>query len=603
MRHGVLLATFLMLGAAPHCLVAQLGDVAGRVDAYVQRWHEVGRLDGVVLVARGDQVLYERAFGLANREWGIPNAPDTRFDIGSISKQFTTVIVLQLVAEGRLRLQDRLIDHIPEFRRDTGERITVDHLLRHTSGLPCYVRDWRPTAEERRRGQPRLLREHLKQEWLVQDFMARDLLSEPGSRYHYSSSNHYLLGLIIERVTRRSFAENLSERILQPLALGGTGLLRPESSTPRLATGYVRIPVGSGRGPYYFHPNTYGAGGMYSTARDLHTWNRAMERGAVVPDTLRELLFTPYTSGDDGAEHAYATNRFSLRLRGSSAPVAYTGFSGAIDGFRTDVFRFPSTGHIVVILDNSEQYEHWRIAPGIFRVLSGETVEQPHQLASAVVSGEAMDRGIDAAVARCQSVRAHPAGWDELDALENDLDEFASRYDAIGRPEPALTLRLLSTRLFPTSATGWERLADARAVRGDEARAAEARERAAALVSREQHLLEMLDRGEYDSARERIRQIRSGRVEEPLFTASNVGPRFGRAMQAKDFVRARGIAEVWALGNPTDAGPQFSLANVFRTTGEIEKAISCYRRVLELVPEGPIADRARSEIAALRLPR
>lgn len=175
MRQRVLLAALLLLAAVPRCLVAQSGEL-GRVDAYVQRWHEVGRFNGVVLVARGDSVLYERGFGLANREWEIPNTPDTKFDIGSITKQFTTVIVFQLVAEGRLRLEDRLTDHIPEYRRDTGDRVTLDHLLRHTSGIPCYVRDWQSTAEERARGDPGPLREHLRPAYLIRVHMSRDLL-------------------------------------------------------------------------------------------------------------------------------------------------------------------------------------------------------------------------------------------------------------------------------------------------------------------------------------------------------------------------------------------------------------------------------------------
>lgn len=601
MRQRALLAAFLLLASAPHCLVAQSGEL-GRVDAYVQRWHEVGRFNGVVLVARGDSVLYERGFGLANREWEVPNTLDTKFDIGSITKQFTTVMVFQLVAEGRLRLEDRLTDHIPEYRRDTGDRVTIDHLLRQTSGIPDYVRDWQSTAEERARGDPGPLREHLRSEFLIRAYMSRDLLFEPGSRYSYSNSNHYLLRTVIERVTGRSFEENLRERILEPLRLTGTGLLRHERVIPRLATGYVRIPFGGGRAPYFYMPSLWGTGGIYSTARDLHRWNRALEAGPVVPDSLRPLLFTPY-GRDEEAERSYSLDHFTLRLGGSGTVVPYTGFSGGADGFRANAFRFPTTAHIIVILDNSEQYEHWRIAPGIFRILAGESVEQPQELSAAVVAREALGRGIDAALSRYADMRAHPGRWGALDLLESDLDEFAGRYRRIGRGDEAVTVRLLSTRLFPASAAGWQRLGDTYARLGDSARAAEAAAHAEALVERERQLLAMLDRGEYDSARERIRQIRSGGVEEPLFTPANVGPRFGRAMQARDFTRARGIAEVWALGNPADAGPQFSLANVFRATGDIERAIGCYRLVLELVPEGPIAERARSEIAGLRAPR
>ena len=597
MNRLLLLALLALTPCVPCAAQAPQGRMA-EVDAYLQRWHEVGRFNGVVLVARGDEVLYERGFGLANREWEIRNAPDTRFDIGSITKQFTTVMVFQLVAEGRLRLEDRLTDHIPEYRRDTGDRVTLDHLLRQTSGIPDYVRDWQSTAEERERGDPGPLREHLRPAFLIRAYLSRDLLFEPGSRYSYSNTNHYLLRTVIERVTGRSFEENLRERILEPLRLAGTGLLRHERVVPRLATGYVRIPLGDGRAPYFYLPSLWGTGGMYSTARDLHAWNRALERGPAVPDSLRGRLFTPYWSGE-GAEHSYSLDHFTLRLDSPGAVVRYTGFSGGSDGFRANAFRFPTTGHIIVILDNSEQYEHWRMAPGIFRILAGESVEQPQELSAAVVAREALSRGIDAALSRYAEMRAHPGRWGALDLLENDLDEFAGRYRRIGRGDEAITVRVLSTRLFPASAAGWERLGDTYARQGDSVRAAEASARAGALVSRERQLLEMLDRRAYDAARERVREIRRGGVEEALFTPSNIGPRFGRAMQAESLEVALRIAEVWALGNPGDAGPHFSMANVYRTTGRNERAIECYRRVLELAPEGPAADRARREIVAL----
>jgi len=599
-KRSLLLGALLLLPAVPPRVVAQQSEPA-RVDAYVQRWHEVGRFNGIVLVARGDSVLYERGFGLANREWDVPNTPDTKFDIGSITKQFTTVMVFQLVAEGRLRLEDRLTDHIPEYRRDTGDRVTIDHLLRQTSGIPDYVRDWQSTAEERARGDPGPLREHLRPEFLIRAHMSRDLLFEPGSRYSYSNSNHYLLRTVIERATGRSFEQNLRERILEPLRLTGTGLLRHERAIPRLATGYVRIPLGDGRAPYFYMPSLWGTGGIYSTARDLHRWNRALEGGPVVPDSLRPRLFTPY-GRDEEAERSYSMDHFTLRLGDSGTVVPYTGFSGGADGFRANAFRFPTTGHIIVILDNSEQYEHWRIAPGIFRILAGESVEQPQELSAAVVAREALSRGIDAALSRYADMRAHPGRWGALDLLESDLDEYAGRYRRIGRGDEAIAVRLLSTRLFPASAAGWQRLGDTYARLGDSARAAEASARAEALVRRERQLVEMLDRGAYDAARERVREIRRGGVEEPLFTPSNIGPRFGRAMQAESLGVAQRIAEVWALGNPADLGPQFSLANVFRATGRNERAIECYRRVLELAPEGPAADRARREIAALRGP-
>jgi len=276
---------------------AQTGDCVSKIDEYISQWHQTGRFHGVVLVAERDKVLFAKGYGYANREWKVPNSPDTKYDIGSISKQFTTVMVFQLAAEGKLRLADKLSDLLPEYRKDTGARVTVDHLLQHTSGIPCYIRDWRASEAEKEIGYPRLLRRHLKSRHLVSQYMSGDLLFEPGSQYRYSNSNHYLLGLIIERVTRKSFVDNLNERLLGPLGLDDTGLCDFEMSAGKVATGYVNVPTEDGRAPYLFYPNLYGTGAMYSTVEDIARWNRALETGQLVPAALREKLTTPFGAG------------------------------------------------------------------------------------------------------------------------------------------------------------------------------------------------------------------------------------------------------------------------------------------------------------------
>lgn len=598
MNRIIVLAGLMLSVGLPRGVVSQV-DAVDRIGAYLSRWHETGRLHGVVLVARGDEVLFEGAFGLANREWRIPHTPDTRFDIGSISKQFTTVMVLQLVAEGRLDLDDPITDHLPQYRADTGDRITIDHLLRQTSGIPCYVRDWRPTPEEREHGEPRLLRRHLAADYLVETFLSGDLLFEPGARYYYSNSNHFLLGRIIEEITDRSLRENLQSRILDPLGLARTGLLHPGDVIPELAAGYVRIPDGVGKAPYLYHPSVYGTGAMYSTVRDLHSWNRALEQGDLLPDSLNRLLFEPYVGDADGVEHAYAVNLFTMRLQRSDDAIPYTGFSGAPDGFRADAFRFPITGHIVVILDNSEQYEHWRIGPGIYRILMGEDPEMPRELASVALAREVLGSDVENAVNRLDEMRAQADQWSDLNSLSYDLDAFATRYLAIGRGRQAVQLWRLNAALAPDSPDAWRSLGAGYERLGLDSLSRVANDRAESLGRRTEELLALLDAGEYEVLRERIRVLDPAGAGASLFSSADVGPRFGRAFQSGDLETALRIAELWSLGNPRTLGPYFSMANVFKAMGDPARAIECYRRVLELEPVGPAADRARSEIAAL----
>ncbi|MCB1050819.1 MAG: serine hydrolase [Acidobacteria bacterium] len=115
--------------------------MAQKIDALMSQYHLNHEFNGSVLVAQNGQVIYEKGFGLANVEWQIPNAPDTRFRLASLTKQFTAMAVLQLVQEGKLKLEDTVSDHLPFYRADTGAKITIHQLLCHTSGIPSYGRD------------------------------------------------------------------------------------------------------------------------------------------------------------------------------------------------------------------------------------------------------------------------------------------------------------------------------------------------------------------------------------------------------------------------------------------------------------------------------
>jgi len=143
-----------------------------------------------------------------NREWNMLHEPDTKFRIASITKTFTAVLIMQLVETGKVDLDGKLIDYLPFYRNDTGERVTIHHLLSHSSGIPDYLRIagfW----------QNQILLTYSRKEF-VNKYCSGDLEFEPGSKYQYNNSGYYLLGLIIEEVTGKSFETILQENILNP---------------------------------------------------------------------------------------------------------------------------------------------------------------------------------------------------------------------------------------------------------------------------------------------------------------------------------------------------------------------------------------------------
>ena len=207
-------ALLVLLSLALFQQTALAQDHAARIDELMKRAHEAGRFNGAVLVAENGKVIYKKGFGLANMEWNIPVETDTKFRLGSITKQFTAALVLQLVEQGKIKLDGKITDYLPDYRKETGERITIHHLLTHTSGIPSYT------------SLPGFFRDVSRNPFQVSEFVKKyasgDLEFEPGTKWRYNNSGYFLLGAIIERVTGKPYEQVLKQHILDPLGMKNT---------------------------------------------------------------------------------------------------------------------------------------------------------------------------------------------------------------------------------------------------------------------------------------------------------------------------------------------------------------------------------------------
>src|SRR6266545_953799 len=205
-------------------------DKARRIDELVSLYNKYDQFNGAALVAENGKVIYKKGFGLANMEWNIPNEPDTKFRLGSITKQFTATLVLQLVEQGKLKLDGRVSDYLEGYRKDTGAKITIHHLLSHTSGLPNYT------------ALPGFSETISRTPYAVEDFVKKyasgDLEFEPGTKFNYSNSGYFLLGAIIEKVTGKPYEQVLQENILDPVGMKNTGYDHYGTILEKRATGY-----------------------------------------------------------------------------------------------------------------------------------------------------------------------------------------------------------------------------------------------------------------------------------------------------------------------------------------------------------------------------
>jgi len=239
-----------------------------QIDEVMVAANKLRIFNGSVLVAENGKVIYKKGHGLANMEWGIPNTPDTKFRLGSITKQFTAALILQLAQQGKIKLDGKLSDYLPAYRKDTGEKVTIHQLLNHTSGIPSYT------------SMAHFMQDVSRQPFGVDDFVKRfasnDLQFEPGSKFAYNNSGYFLLGAIIEKVTGQTYEQALKARILDPLGMKNTGYDHFGNIIEKRASGYEKGPDGYRNAGYLDMSIPYAAGSMYSTVEDLYLWDQAL---------------------------------------------------------------------------------------------------------------------------------------------------------------------------------------------------------------------------------------------------------------------------------------------------------------------------------------
>jgi CubicO group peptidase (beta-lactamase class C family) len=315
---------------------------ASKIDQLVSEYQQCGYFNGSILVAEHGKVLYERGVGYADIQTHTPNTPKTKFGIASLSKQFTAALVLMQVAIGNLRLDATVSKILPWYRKDTGSRITIEQLLRHTSGLP-------PDYDAPEFGDGEAAARHAEPEMFARSVCQPALVSEPGTRWNYSNCGYILLGLILEQITATSFDEILQSQLLRPLEMNDTGM--DNNSLVRLggAVGYQRragpryVP-----GPYIDRSHIFAAGSMYSTIEDLYRWNQALTHSNLFSEELRKKIFTPEL-GD--WNYGWFITRIARGQPGEGSRMAE--MRGDMPGnFFAWILRYPEQDDVIIVLRN-----------------------------------------------------------------------------------------------------------------------------------------------------------------------------------------------------------------------------------------------------------
>ena len=324
----------------PELAIARMSEpaVVAALREKLDRDVAAGKFSGAVAVAQNGRVVFEQAYGLADREKNVANTLDTRFRIGSMNKMFTAVAVLQLAQDGKLKLDAPLGTYLTDYpNKDVASKVTVHHLLTHTGGTG----DIFGPEFEKNRLSLRTIGDY------VELYGSRGLDFEPGSRWEYSNYGYLLLGAIIEKVSGTSYYDHVASRVFAPAGMTSTASLPEDSPVPGRSKGYMRDPEKNtltSNEPTLPYRGT-SAGGGYSTVRDLVRFANALREHKLLNATYTELLITGKADAM-GAKYAYG---FVDRTMNGMRLV---GHGGGAPGMNGELLIDPQSGYAIAVLAN-----------------------------------------------------------------------------------------------------------------------------------------------------------------------------------------------------------------------------------------------------------
>jgi CubicO group peptidase (beta-lactamase class C family) len=443
LRSGGLVLAFVW--AASLAFAADPAEQAAKIDALMSQYADRTTFSGTVLVSNHDRVIFKKSYGLANREWNIPNTPDVKFRLGSITKQFTSMLVMQQVAKGTIALDAHLIEYLPYYRADTGAKVTVHQLLTHTSGIPSYTDD--PKFF------PDVSRNYYPVEEFVKTFCSGDLQFEPGTKFHYDNSGYFILGALLEHVTGKTYEVLLKENILDPLGMKDTGYDHHADILPKRATGYEQGLGEIANAKYLDMALPYAAGALYSTVEDLYKWDQALYTDALLPAGLKLKLFTP------GLEHyGYGWTIETIAANEPGAGQTMIGHGGGINGFNTLEQRLVGDHVLVLLFNNTPGADLGKMARGIRAVLYGQEPAPPMRSLISALGDTIVHRGVQAAVSQYRELKRTDA--DGYDFAEERLNNLGYTLLQRNRTSDAIAIFALNAEEYPQSANVYDSLAE-----------------------------------------------------------------------------------------------------------------------------------------------
>jgi len=346
-------------------------DDLSRMEEVIQSYGGSNKFMGSILVARNDQILLDKGYGYANLEWQVPNSPDTKFRLGSITKQFTAACILLLEERGKLKTDDLVKEYLPDAPA-AWDHITIYNLLTHTSGIPNFTQFPDYHASEATPTTP---------EQLVARFRDKPLEFQPGDDWRYSNSNYVLLGYLIEKITGQRYQDFVEENLFKPLGMQNSGYDSNTAIIPHRAAGYSPGPNGPVNAGYIDMSIPFSAGALYSTTHDLLRWEQGLFAGKLLSAESLEKMTTPF-------KRDYACGLMVHTVKGHEV-IAH---GGGIEGFSAMLAYYPDDKLTIIALGNIESGASAEIASSLAPIARGEKVILPSERQSVPVQPDTLTK-------------------------------------------------------------------------------------------------------------------------------------------------------------------------------------------------------------------
>jgi len=439
LRNSILILCIVLISNMSHAQTK-----VEQIDELISTYQEYGKFNGSILVADQGTVIYKKGFGLANMEWDIPNQPNTKYRLGSVTKQFTAMLILQLVAEGALDLQKPITTYLPDYPKAKGDIITTHHLLTHTSGIPNYT------------SFPKFMEDESRTPYtpaaFVKMFDEKELDFTPGKKFSYSNSGYFLLGVIVEKLSGKTYEQMLQDKIFTPLNMNDTGYDNHGDILKNRATGYEKEGGGYLNSRYLDMTIPYAAGSMYSTVEDLYKWDQGLYSTTILSKEYMTMYFKPYIAAFGNAHYAYGWGVGYAKIGKSTDSIYTIWHGGGINGFNTNISRATSNKSLIVLLNNTGGAPLNDMTRAIRGIIHGKAYDMPKKSVADAVLAVIEDKGIDAGISHYNSIKDDEA----YSSSEREMNDIGYQLMEFDKVEEASKVFQLIIEEHPTSSNAYD---------------------------------------------------------------------------------------------------------------------------------------------------